>query len=225
VDLSFADNRISKLAIDGGPATGVWCLSASGKETYFMSKEVLVPIAEGTEELEAVTIVDVLRRAGAQVTVASVGGLQVTASRGVHLVADTLISDCSGKRFDLIVLPGGMPGAQNLCDSSLLGVLLKRQDDEGRLFGAICASPAVVLEHHGLLEGKKATSYPSFMDQLKSAKATPSRVVVDGQCVTSQGPGTALEFALTLVELLFGKEKAKEIAEAMVVSKAPDGIV
>jgi 4-methyl-5(b-hydroxyethyl)-thiazole monophosphate biosynthesis len=183
-----------------------------------MSKEVLVPIAEGTEELEAVTIVDVLRRAGAQVTVASVGGLQVTASRGVNLVADTLISDCSGKQFDLIVLPGGMPGAQNLCDSSLLGVLLKRQCDEGRLYGAICASPAVVLEHHGLLEGKKATSYPSFTDQLKSAEVTPSRVVVDGQCVTSQGPGTALEFALTLVELLFGEEKTKEIAEAMVVS-------
>lgn len=183
-----------------------------------MAKEVLVPIADGTEELEAVTIIDVLRRAGAQVTVASVGGLQVTASHGVHLVADTLISDCSGKPYDLIVLPGGIPGAQNLCDSSLLGVLLKRQHDEGRLYAAICASPAVVLEHHGLLAGKNATCYPSFSDQLKSATVTSSRVVVDGQCITSQGPGSALEFALTLVEALFSQEKAEEIAQAMVVS-------
>ena len=183
-----------------------------------MSKQVLVPIAEGTEELEAVTIIDVLRRAGAVVTVASVAGLQVTASRGVNLVADTLISECSGKDYDLIVLPGGMPGAQNLSDSGLLGVLLKRQFEEGRGYAAICASPAVVLEHHGLLEGKKATCYPSFSDRMRSAEVLSERVVVDGQCVTSQGPGTALEFALTLVEMLFGKEKAREIARAMVVS-------
>lgn len=185
-----------------------------------MSKEVLVPIAEGTEEIEAVTIIDVLRRAGAAVTVASVGGLQITASRGVHMVADTLISECSGTDYDLIVLPGGMPGAQNLCDSGLLGVLLKRQYDEGRFYAAICASPAVVLEHHGMLEGKRATCHPSFTDRLKSGEAVPSRVVVDGQCITSQGPGTALEFALTLVELLYARQKAEEIAQAMVVTQS-----
>jgi 4-methyl-5(b-hydroxyethyl)-thiazole monophosphate biosynthesis len=202
------------------------CMSVkfgNGERRQVMSKEVLVPIAEGTEELEAVTIIDVLRRAEARVTVASVGGLQVTASRGVYLVADTLISECSGTDYDLIVLPGGMPGAQNLCDSSLLGVLLKRQYDEGRLYAAICASPAVVLEHHGLLEGKRATCHPSFVDRLKSGETVPSRVVVDGQCVTSQGPGTALEFALTLVELLFAKDKADEIAQAMVMPESAVG--
>ena len=183
-----------------------------------MPKEVLIPIADGTEELEAVTIIDVLRRAGATVTVASVAGLQVTAAHGTNLVADTLISECSGKEYDLIVLPGGMPGAQNLCDSGLLGVLLKRQHENDRFYGAICASPAVVLEHHGMLDGKKATCYPGFTDQLKSAQVVPSRVVVDGACVTSQGPGTALEFALTLAELLLGKEAADNVAAAMVVS-------
>jgi len=183
-----------------------------------MSKEVLVPIAEGTEELEAVTIIDVLRRAGAVVTVASVSGLQVTASRGVKLVADRLVADCATNVYDLVVLPGGMPGAENLRDSPELEILLKRQQKEGRLFGAICASPAVVLEHHGLLAGRRATCYPTFATKLKSADAAGSRVVADDQCVTSQGPGTALEFSLTLVELLYGKEKAGEIAEAMVAA-------
>ena len=181
-----------------------------------MSKEVLVPVAEGTEELEAVTIIDVLRRAEAVVTVASVSGLQVTTSHGVKLVADRLIADCANNVYDLVVLPGGIPGAENLRDSPELEVLLRRQQKEGRLFGAICASPAVVLAHYGLLDKRQATCYPTFAGKLKNAEATGSRVVVDGQCITSQGPGTALEFSLTLVELLYGKDKAGEIAEAMV---------
>ena len=182
-----------------------------------MSRQVLVPIADGSEEIEAVCIIDVLRRAGASVTVASVGGLQVTASRGVKLVADTLISECADKTFDLIALPGGMPGAEHLRDSRELTEMLKRQQKEGRLYGAICASPVVVLLHHGLLKGKMATSHPGFSDSLENSDEVESRVVVDGNCVTSRGPGTAIEFALTLVEILFGDKKAVEVAKSMIV--------
>jgi 4-methyl-5(b-hydroxyethyl)-thiazole monophosphate biosynthesis len=181
-----------------------------------MSKEVLVPIADGTEELEAVCIVDVLRRAGASVTVASVGGMQITGSRGVKLVADKSIGECVDKTFDLIVLPGGIPGAEHLRDSKELEMLLRQQQEEGSWYGAICASPAVVLQHHQLLGQARATCYPSYMDKLENADTTESRVVVDEKCVTSQGPGTALEFSLKLVELLYGEGKAKEVAEAMV---------
>ncbi len=182
-----------------------------------MSKKVLVPIADGTEEIEAVCIIDVLRRAGGSVTVASVDALQVTASRGVKLVADKLIADCVNENYDLVVLPGGMPGAEHLRDSKELEQILRRQQQEQRFYGAICASPAVVLQHHGLLEQRLATSHPSFVHQLENTEAVASRVVVDGGCITSRGPGTALEFALKLVELLYGEEKAKEVAAPMVL--------
>jgi len=183
-----------------------------------MSKRVLVPIADGTEEIEAVCIIDVLRRADAEVTVASVDGLQVTASRGVTLVADTLISDCTGEIYDLIVLPGGSQGAEHLRDSGELLEMLKLQERENRLYGAICASPVIVLQHHGLLGGRRATSHPSVSDRLDNREEVESRVVVDGNCVTSRGPGTAIEFSLKLVELLFGKEKSKELTKQMLVT-------
>ena len=180
-----------------------------------MSKKVLVPIADGTEELEAVCIIDVLRRAGAFVTVASVDGLQITGSNGVKIVADKLISDCASDTYDLIALPGGMPGAERLRDSKELELMLKRQQREGRLYAAICASPAVVLQHHGLIGLRKATCYPSFAKQFDNTDAVKSRVVVDDECITSQGPGTALEFAIKLVELLYNEQKAKEVALPM----------
>jgi 4-methyl-5(b-hydroxyethyl)-thiazole monophosphate biosynthesis len=182
-----------------------------------MSKQVLVPIADGTEEIEAVCIIDVLRRAGADVTVAAVDGLQVTASRGVKLVADVLITECEDRIYDLIALPGGMPGAEHLRDSKELIEILKQQQRQGRLYGAICASPAVVLKYHGLLDGRKATSHPKFIDRLENREDIDSRVVVDGNCVTSRGAGTAIEFALKLVELLFGSEKVSDVAGSMIV--------
>ena len=183
-----------------------------------MKKTVLVPVANGTEELEAVAIIDVLRRAGATVTVASVTGtLQITASRGVVIVADALIEECADQTFDLVVLPGGIPGAEHLRDSAVLTRLLKYQKEKELLYGAICASPAVVLEHHGLLEGRQATCHPGFADQIANRDQIESRVVVDGNCLTSRGPGTAVEFALSLVEQLFGKAKREEVAAPMVV--------
>jgi len=183
-----------------------------------MSKKVLVPIADGTEEMEAVCIIDVLRRAGAEVTVASVDGLQINASRGVKLVADQRIADCLNETYHLIVLPGGMPGAEHLRDSKDLDVLLKRQQQKGLLYAAICASPAVVFQHHGLLDQRQATCHPDFVQLLKDTSAVESRVVVDWNCITSRGPGTALEFALKLVELLFSEQKAREISQAMLVA-------
>jgi len=181
-------------------------------------RRVLVPIADGTEEIEAVCIIDVLRRAGADVTVASVGNLQITASRGVKLVADCKIADCRDDDFDLIALPGGIPGAEHLRDSQPLVQLLRRHQAGGGWYGAICAAPSVVLSHHGLLGGRKATGHPSFTEQLTDGNPVAERVVVDGKCVTSQGPGTALEFALTLVAVLYDNAKAAEVAAPMLVA-------
>lgn len=180
-----------------------------------MSKTALVPIAEGIEELEAVTIIDVLRRAGTEVTVASVtASQQVTASRNVNLVADCLIGDCTNITYDLIALPGGLPGAEYLRDCEPLIKMLKTQKDAGRLYAAVCASPAVALATHGLLDGKQATCYPSCTDQLPDASKASQRVVADGNCITSQGPGTAMEFAIELVRQLFGDATARQVAEA-----------
>jgi len=182
-----------------------------------MVKKVLVPIADGTEEIEAVCIIDTLRRAGLEVTVASVGKLQVTASRSVKLVADALIADCVSKTYDCIALPGGMPGAEHLRDSAELITMLKKQKVAGRLYAAICASPVVALQPHGLLDGVRATCFPSVRSKLPPSLTSDERVVVDGNCVTSQGPGTAIEFALKLIELLLGPQKAKDVAGPMLV--------
>ena len=181
-----------------------------------MDKTVLVPVADGIEEIETVTIVDTLRRCGAAVTVASVSGRNIKASRGVNLTADVMLSDCLENEYDLIALPGGMPGAEHLRNSKDLVGMLKAQNAAGRLYAAICASPAVVFQRHGLLDGKKATCFPSFLDLLEAPSG--DKVVVDGNCITSQGPGTALSFALTLVEQLCGADKRREIAEQMLVS-------
>ncbi|MBN2129220.1 MAG: DJ-1/PfpI family protein [Sedimentisphaerales bacterium] len=182
-----------------------------------MAKTALVPIADGTEEIEAACIIDTLRRAGIEVTVASVDALQVTASRGVKILADGRITDCVGRSYDCIALPGGMPGAEHLRDSAPLIAKLKEQKDAGRLYAAICASPAVVLHHHGLLKGLKATCFPAMQNQLDPQRVCRDRVVFDGNCVTSQGPATAIEFALKLVELLAGPDKARQVAQAMLV--------
>lgn len=180
-----------------------------------MIKKVLVPIADGSEEIEVVCIIDVLRRAGALVTVASVNQLQITASRGVRLLADCLIDDCMEDLWDLIVLPGGMPGAEHLRDSRKLKILLERQIKSNNLYGAICASPAVVLQVNGFLGPKRATCHANFRQYLENQEAISENVVVDGNCITSRGPGTALQFALKLVEMLFDKQKANEVAVPM----------
>lgn len=180
-------------------------------------KTVLVPIANDSEEIEAVGIIDTLRRAGANVTVASVNELRIRASRGTFLVADCLIKEVKDDEFDLIALPGGMPGAEYLRDSEILTTLLKSQAKQGKLYAAICASPAVVFLSHGLLDGKKATCHPALQSKIPTNQLSNNRVVVDGNCITSQGPGTVLEFAIVLIEQLFGKEMASKISGPMLI--------
>jgi len=180
-----------------------------------MSKKVLVSISDGIEELEAIGIIDTLRRAGANVTVASVGKLQITASCNTRIIADTLIRDCADEQYDLIVLPGGLPGAEHLRDSKVLTSLLKKQATAGKYYAAICASPVVVLQFHGLLEGRKATVNPALANDLLVKDEIESRVVVDGNCITSRARGTVLEFAVKLIELLYNKDKADQIKSDM----------
>jgi 4-methyl-5(b-hydroxyethyl)-thiazole monophosphate biosynthesis len=181
-------------------------------------KAVLVPIGTGSEEMEAIITIDVLRRAGANVTVASVEDDRVvTCSRGVKVVADKLITDVAGDEYDLIACPGGMPGAERLRDSTVLNDLLVKQQAAGKMYAAICATPAVFFEEKGLLQGKRATAHPAFADKLNNQAAVADRVVVDGAVTTSRGPGTSFEFALSLVQQLYGEEKMREIAGPMVM--------
>jgi len=183
-----------------------------------MAKTVLIPRADGIEEIEAVCMIDTLRRARIDVTVASVQDtLNITASRGVKLSADTLITDCRGQAFDMIALPGGMPGATHLAQCDILVSMLKQQKQAGLWYAAICAAPAVVLQPNGLLEGLKATCYPAMLNQLDAAYASKEGVVIDQGCVTGQGPGLAILFALTLIEVLVGPQERRTVAEAMLV--------
>jgi protein deglycase len=185
----------------------------------------LVPIADGTEEIEAVCVIDVLRRAGIDVTVAAVGPegapaatTAVTASRGTGLVADVLLEAVADTTFDAIVLPGGLPGARHLRDSAALARLLADQDSAGRLVAAICAAPVVVLQAQGLLRGRGATCFPGLRDQLEAGSRRAGRVVQDGHLLTSQGPGTALEFALAIVAHLCGHGKRGEVAAQLLIA-------
>ncbi len=180
-----------------------------------MERKVLVPVAQGTEEMEAITIIDVLRRSGTKVVVASVDELTIKASQGTEFKAEKLIKECMDEQFDLIVLPGGIPGAMNLRDSKELEILLKKQAQQNKLYGAICASPAVVLHHHGLVTPGNVTCHPGFVDQIDNGNIVESNVVVDGNCITSRGAGTACDFALKLVELLYSEDKKKQVMKGL----------
>eukprot|EP01120_Amphizonella_sp_Union-15-10_P012143 TRINITY_DN5349_c0_g1_i1.p1 TRINITY_DN5349_c0_g1~~TRINITY_DN5349_c0_g1_i1.p1 ORF type:complete len:192 (+),score=38.34 TRINITY_DN5349_c0_g1_i1:66-641(+) len=183
-------------------------------------KTVLVPIADGTEEIEAVTIIDTLRRAGAEVTVASATKeLQVTCSRKTKLVADVTLEFCENKKYDLIAIPGGMPGAKNLSENKILSDLLSAHIKSQGYVTAICAAPAVVLGQQGFLKDKKSTCYPNPQFEALLPKHVDDRVVIDSNVVTSQGPGTALEFSLTLVKLLFGDEEKEKLRKQMLVKE------
>lgn len=185
------------------------------------TKKALVAVANSSEDIEFVSIVDVLRRANVQVDVAGVGASPLTLSRGTKIIPDLSLEDDFGKisqtTYDLIVLPGGMPGATHLANSPKLVQLLKAQKSAGRWFAAICAAPAVVFEAHGLLEGHKATSYPAFQEKLDISRRSNEKVVVSKNCITSQGPGTALEFAVCLVEALFDYHTAAEIGSGLLI--------
>ncbi|XP_052480106.1 protein DJ-1 homolog B-like [Gossypium raimondii] len=159
-----------------------------------------------------------LDQAKANIVVASVGdNLEILASRKVKLVADLLLDEAAKLTYDLVVLPGGLGGAQAFAKSDKLVNLLKKQAESNKPYGAICASPALVLGPHGLLKGKKATAYPAMCDKLSDQSHIHNRVVVDGNLITSRGPGTSMEFALGTVEKFFGRPKALELAKALLV--------
>jgi protein DJ-1 len=180
-------------------------------------KRVLVPLAAGAEEMETVIIVDVLRRAGLDVVLAGVDGAgPVVCSRDVKLVPDCALADAKPP-FDLVVLPGGAAGAQALADSPAVRTILQAQEKSGRYVGAICAAPiALVAAEVG--RGRSLTSHPSVKERVAGfGRYSEERVVKDGNLVTSRGPGTALEFALALVDTLVGREAARRVAVPMML--------
>ena len=177
---------------------------------------VLVPLAQGCEELEAVTVIDLLRRAGIDVTTAGLDEQPVHASRGCVLLPDTSLDQALQRDYDMVVLPGGLPGADHLDNDARVHELLKSMADAGQYTAAICAAPRV-LANAGLLQGKRATSYPGAFapESVPGLEYSEQAVVSDGRVITSRGPGTAMDFALELIEALVGKDKRDEVEAAL----------
>ncbi|MEW8030480.1 MAG: DJ-1 family glyoxalase III [Candidatus Thiodiazotropha sp.] len=178
---------------------------------------VLVPLAEGCEELEAVTITDLLTRADIEVVTAGLQAGPVKASRGITLVPDTTLDAVMDQAFDMMVLPGGLPGADYLDADPRIHEMLKRLNQEGKFTAAICAAPKV-LAGAGLLQGRRATSYPGVLDNmdLPQVDVQLERVVSDDRVITSRGPGTAMDFALELIEQLSGRETRDQVEQGLV---------
>ncbi len=181
-----------------------------------LMKKICIPLADGFEEIEAVTLIDVLRRAGFSVTTCGLKNLQTRGSHGITVTADITIDQAIEGEWDLVVMPGGMPGATNLRDDARVGKLLEKTTKSGGFVGAICAAP-IVLAHFGYVKGRKATSFPGFGEQMPEAVYSNERVVCDGNVLTSRGPGTAMEFALTITEMFAGQAKADELRKQMLV--------
>lgn len=179
--------------------------------------QVLIPLAQGCEELEAVTVIDLLRRAGIEVVSAGLDGQPVRASRGVMLLPDTTLDEVMRQAFDMIVLPGGQPGTNNLDADPRIHALLVRMAAEGKYLAAICAAPKIFAKA-GLLHGKRATGYPGAIEslQLEGVVSTGSALEQDGKLITSRGPGTAVDFALHLIGVLVGAKKRNEVEAGLV---------
>jgi len=175
-----------------------------------MAKKVVVPIAQGVEEIEAVTVIDILRRAGVEVTVAGVSPDPIVGRNGIRLVADCPIEGVKAADVDMVVLPGGAQGTEHLAKCAATQRLLKEAAQQGKYLAAICAAPTV-LAGLGLITDKQVTSHPSVACKLDRVAYREDRVVIDGRIITSRGPGTAMEFAMALVEILAGKEKVAEV--------------
>ena len=179
-------------------------------------KKVIVFLADGFEEVEGLTVVDLLRRAGAEVQMVSVmGKLPITGARGIRVEADELFEKAVYEDADLLVLPGGMPGTLHLKEHQGLAQLLREFDGKEKRIAAICAAPTV-FGSLGILKDRKACCYPGMEEQLECKEAKHTAFVTDGHITTSRGVGTAIPFALELIRLLFSREKAKEIADSIV---------
>ena len=181
-----------------------------------MVKAVLL-LATGFEEIETMSIVDTLRRAGVEVVIAGLQDGTTEGSRGVNIIPDGSIDDIVIEEFDAVILPGGSPGYINLGRDRRVLDLVTKAFDKGLIVAAICGAPTVLADL-GILRGKRATVFPGKEADLTGAEPVNERVVVDGTVVTSQGPGTAIEFGVKLVELLVGKQSAQEVKAGLVVN-------
>lgn len=173
-------------------------------------KKVLIPLAPGFEEIEALAVVDILRRAGVEVIMAGTAENPIEGRNRIKVLADASLESVKEQDFDMIVLPGGAVGTENLKKDVRVKEIVERLYKKGRFITAICAAPTV-LSAIGITEGKTVTSHPTVRAKLDKEKTSDERVVVDGNIITSQGPGTAIEFAFKLVEVLLGKDKAAEV--------------
>lgn len=176
-------------------------------------------LANGFEEIEAIAPIDILRRAGIEIETVSISNQKkVTGAHNIPIVADKLFSEINVAVDDFLILPGGMPGTSNLMAHKELNELLKKQHDAGKNIAAICAAPSL-LGKLGILEGKEAISYPGFEKNLLGAKISDKTVVKSGNIITGKGPGVAISFALKIVEIIRGKNMAKEVATALCFEK------
>ncbi|MEE3198606.1 MAG: DJ-1 family glyoxalase III [Planctomycetota bacterium] len=178
---------------------------------------ICVLLATGFEEIEAITVIDVLRRAELEVTILGVDGETISGSHGLQVATDQSLEDGLSLQWDAVVLPGGLPGATNLRDHPQVIELVRSTHSAGGKLAAICAAP-IVLGSAGVLQGRRATCYPGFEDGLEGAECSEERVVVDGNLTTSRGPGTSLDFALSLVAQLKDQESADTLRKGMLVS-------
>ncbi len=179
--------------------------------------KIMVPFADGFEEIEAITNVDVLRRAEINVITISLEKKIVKGAHNIEFITEGNINDVDITQLEGIVLPGGMPGAVNLRDNKKIIDIVKELYKNNKLIGAICAAP-IVLEKAGIINDKKVTSYPGFENKLKSCKYKSDRVVIDGNIITGRGPGTALEFALSIVRYLKNDKISEQIRKDMIAN-------
>ncbi len=174
-------------------------------------------LANGFEEIEALCPLDLLRRAGVEVTTVGIGGEMISGSHGITVTADIPEGMFADSDPDMVILPGGMPGSKNLDESRVVDTALKVAARKGALIAAICAAP-MVLGHRGLLANKEATCYPGFEKELTGAKISKKRVVHDGNIITAAGMGVALEFGLELVAAMKGREVAEQLRRAVIAN-------
>ena len=174
-------------------------------------KKVLVFIADGCEEIETVTIIDILRRSTTRVTVVGLDDHVVVGSRRIKIVPEESVANIQQEEFDAVVLPGGIMGVDKLRADQRVLDIVKAMFDRGAIVGAICAAP-LILRDAGIIEGKRLTSYPNIQDKLKGCQYLEDDVVIDGNLITSRAPGTAMAFALALVKIFAGQERADEVA-------------
>jgi len=179
-----------------------------------MVKRVLVPLAAGCEELEAVTIIDLLRRAEIEVVVAGLDEGVITASRGVRLLPDTTLDDALKLDYDMVALPGGLPGSDHLAADNRVRDILRKMNESGKFVGAVCAAPKVLVRS-GVLDGKSATAYPGVLQAENHPDISAEAVIRDGMVITSRSAGTVMDFALELIEALNGRENRLAVERSL----------